>query len=381
MNGAYEPEVWLPDLVERCQDGLRYSWELEPDGECWYLSRSAIERFIQEDAAGNDLPDEWRKLLLIANAPAGAVADLPDWLHFNASDFETLNQWSQRLGDKLDLSPWTPALPAEPEVAIPVLEGKAGIPRAKNNFAFLVAIVLVPLIGLYVYMNNLLSMASVEQRSAQRRASEALTDLKAKASEADKERSGRLAALDKVDALSKQNALLLSAKTNQPAKTTDPKVSGDVQGIDLRYLAQSRNAGRTSGWDVRSPSFTAIVESPSTFIWEKGKKMAATIQVFDQATQRSVWSHVVNFADGKVDGVPKLSPGRFYVWSVVTESEDEGYSAIPFYVLSVSERVRLRKLTAAAKSDGERAAITAKFGLFEELGSLGMQAKRHYALD
>lgn len=368
MKKPLPPEVWLPDPIERCQDGLRRSWLADSKGECWYLSRSAIERFFQEDNAGNDLPEEWRKLLAVANLPADDLGDIPEWLRFKEKDFEELTRWSKELGDKLDLSE-----EVKPVAAVPSEKRPS---TARNNYAFLAVLILLPVIGLYAYMSRLLDQQSAKRLSAERATTSALAALKEKDGRLENEKKGRMAAQDKANALAKQNALLRTQVAIH--KDDRPK---EIRGIDFGRFTLTRNAGRSTGWDTRSPSFTALKQSPATFTWPKGKTLPATIQVFDEATQKSVWSHPANLSDGTLAGIPNLKAGHYYQWSIVTDSDDEGYMSIPFYILSTDETKRMQNALATAKSDAERAAILAKFGLLDELGSFGLEVKRHLALD
>lgn len=354
MADSFETEVWVPDLVERCQDALTHSWRLAPEGECWYLSRSVIERFLQEDDAGNDLPDEWRKLVAVANLPPS-----PDFA-LTGAQFEVLRTWSKALGGKLDLNQdVSPPAPVEE-------------PRRRTPQLVLLAatLLLLPSLAIYIVFQRRFAELNLAARHTLARLDSAQAELSATKSQLGREQEGRLAAEKKGEGLSKENRRLLTALRKSPPPQVSPSV-------DLSGLLQPRTAAGDE-WTKRTPAFTAVLMSPPRLVWPAGRNGPATARIFDQKDQKLVWSHATDFSAGAISGLPRLQPGRFYLWSVVNE-EGEGYAPLPFYLLSIGEEDRANKLLRTARTDASRAEILAKFGLFEELMQLSANAKRRFA--
>jgi len=343
-------EVWLPDLIERCQDALRRSWYADARGECWYLSRSAIERFLQEDSAGNDLPPSWQKLLSLANLSPEDLTDLPERRRFLVEDFEELRRWSNSLGGRLDLT-------SEPIIEVVETPSR----RSSTPVMYFIAACLATVaIFSYSRVSRRLADEAEKQRSLRGEYVALQSEASQIRKDADREKQARLLALGRVEKLTQENLRLRQKQSDPP-------------GIDLSPMLQTRNAGRSTAWDQRSPSFTALSTSPTVLTWPKGSPGGATVVIFDQATQTRVWSHPVDLADGQVSGVPMLKLGRYYQWAVFGESEDQGYAAIPFYLLSTQEVRRWNEASKAAKTEAARAAVAARFGLFDD-------AKRRFAL-
>lgn len=362
-----EPEAWLPDPIERCQDGLRRAWETSGQGECWYLDRSALERFFQEDTAATDLPESWRRLLAVANLPPDALADLPNWMRFTAADFAVLQDWSRELGGRLDPNPATES----PELAWAPVE-----PRSNLRFALLACLALAVVLGGFAAMSYRdKGLEAVGRRSAEDRLAVAETELHRRETEVQERKLAQAELTTRLGAARQQNALL-SSKLDQIRISAKP----EVPGIDLRALTIARAAGPTSAWERRSPTYTALRQPPAELTWPKGPSMPARVLVFDAATHVRILSRTVNLADGRVALSGTLALGHAYLWSVVTDSGEEGFSATPFYVLSPAERTRLDASLRQAPSDTDRAALVAKFGLYDELGAIGSLAKRRLAL-
>lgn len=363
-----EPEAWPPDPIERCQDGLRRAWEISGEGDCWFMRRSALERFFQEDSAATDLPDSWHKLLSISNLPPDALADLPAWLRFTERDFSLLVQWSEELGDRLDPTPASEF----PELASTPIDRNT---PPKIYRAVLAGSVSVAALAAFLLLGRFTSAESDKRLLAERRSAMLETELSRQRTEAELAKRRQLEAMGKLGSAVKSNALL-QALLDKMRATKKP----EIPGIDLRSLVIARTAGGRSAWDLRSPAFTALRQSPARLVWPKGPSIPATVQIFDAATKKRVWSHGTSLSDGGIALPAPLPLGRTYFWSVVAESEDEGFSNVPFYVISPSERKRLNAALGSARSDADRASLTAKFGLYEELGMVGISMRRRLAL-